>query len=101
MFRRQFVQLVSLAGAGNLAATVAAEANTTETVTYRVKGFSCITCAVGLDAMLQRQKGVTWSRSSYPDGTVVIKFNSEEVTENLLRAFIADMGFAVEEVHAN
>jgi Cu+-exporting ATPase len=97
MFRRQFVQLISLAGAGGLAATVAEAANETRTVTYRVKGFSCITCAVGLDAMLQRKDGVIWSRSTYPDGIVVIKFDPEKVSDNTLRAFIAEMGFTVEE----
>jgi len=100
MFRRKFVQLISLVGAGGLAATVAAEASDTTTVTYRVKGFSCITCAVGLDTMLQHHKGVIWSRSSYPDGIVVINFYPEEVTDNALRGFIAEMGFTVEEARA-
>ena len=76
MFRRQFVKLISLAGASVLAATAAEAATKTRTVTYRIKGFSCITCAVGLDAMLHREKGVTWSRSSYPDGIVVINMET-------------------------
>ena len=97
MFRRQFVQMISLVGVGGLAATVAEAVDVTRTVTYRVRGFSCITCAVGLDAMLQRQKGVIWSRSSYPDGIVVIKFDPRTITDNALRSFIADMGFTVEE----
>lgn len=98
MFRRQFVQLI---GAGSLASIAAVEANGTNTVTYRVSGFSCVTCAVGLDAMLQKQKGVTWSRSSYPDGTVVVKFDPKLVTEVSLRTFIAGMGFTVEEARAD
>ena len=97
MFRRQFVQLISLVGAGSLAVTAAAKASRATTVTYRIEGFSCITCAVGLDAMLQRQKGVIWSQSTYPDGIVVIKFDSEALTDDSLRSFIAEMGFAVEE----
>lgn len=100
MFRRQFVQLISLAGVGGLAATAAEAAIETRTVTYRVKGFSCITCAVGLDAMLQREKGVTWSRSSYPDGIVVINYAPREITENALRSYITDMGFTVAEAPA-
>ncbi len=100
MFRRQFVQLISLAGAGGLAATAAEAPTETRTVTYRVKGFSCITCAVGLDAMLQREKGVTWSRSSYPDGIVVINYTPGEITENALRSYITNMGFTVAEAPA-
>jgi copper chaperone CopZ len=96
MFRRQFVQLMTLVGAAKLATIATAESNEIHTVTYRVKGFSCVTCAVGLDAMLQQQKGVRGSRSTYPDGRVVIKFDPKTVTVASLQAFIAGMGFAVE-----
>ena len=98
MFRRKFVQLI---GAGSLAGIPAVGAVGTHTVKYRVKGFSCVTCAVGLDAMLQRQKGVASSQSSYPDGLVVVKFDPREITDASLRAFIAEMGFTVEEAHAD
>ena len=95
MFRRQFFQLMTLVGAGQLATITTAKASETKTVTYSVKGFSCVTCAVGLDAMLQRQKGIVWTRSTYPDGTVVIKFDPEKLTDSSLQAFIAEMGFTV------
>jgi copper chaperone CopZ len=98
MFRRKFVQLI---GAGSLAGIPTLGAIGTHTVKYRVKGFSCVTCAVGLDAMLQKQKGVASSQSSYPDGLVVVKFDPKEITDASLRTFIADMGFTVEEVHAD
>src|SRR5271154_758418 len=98
MFSRKFVQLI---GAGSLAGIPAVEALGTHMVRYRVKGFSCVTCAVGLDAMLQKQKGVASSQSNYADGLVVVKFNPKEITDASLRAFIADMGFTVEEAHAD
>jgi Cu+-exporting ATPase len=67
MFRRNFIQRITLAGAGSLAASGAAMgAATKRTVTFRVKGFSCITCAVGLDALLSREPGVLHSNSTYP-----------------------------------
>jgi copper chaperone CopZ len=96
MFRRQFVELITLLSAGTLATTAATELTKTTTLTYRVKGFSCVTCAVGLDAMLQKQKGVTWSRSTYPDGAVVVKFDPKQASDASLRAFILNMGFTVE-----
>ena len=98
MIRRQFIQLMTLAGAGagSLAALEKLKAHATETVTYRVKGFSCITCAVGLDAMLREQKGIARSQSSYPDGIVKIEFDPTVVTGQSLRAFISSMGFTVE-----
>ena len=98
MFRRQFIQLVTLAGASGLATigTVGAMGDSdNQTVTYHVQGFSCITCAVGLDTMLQRQKGVVRSKSSYPDGVVTIEFDPQVVQDAALRGFIADMGFTV------
>ena len=42
-----------------------------------VKGFTCPTCAVGLDTMLGRQKGVIHSISSYPDAMTVIEFHPQ------------------------
>ena len=101
MFRRQFVQLIAALGTGSLASiaavTQSAKPEASETVTYHVKGFSCITCAVGLDTLLKEKKGVAWSKSSYPDGIVIIKFDPKEVTEASLKACIAEMGFTVEE----
>ena len=97
MFRRQFVQFMAVFGTSSLATVAAADTEKIKTVTYQVKGFSCITCAVGLDTMLQKQKGVAWSNSSYPGGIVRIKFDPQEVTEKSLEAFISEMSFTVKE----
>jgi anaerobic selenocysteine-containing dehydrogenase len=94
MFRRNFIQLVMLAGAGRAFGAIGGGAS--KTVTYRIQGFSCVTCAVGLDVMLERQKGVVRARSSYNDATTTIVFHPESVTESALRAFIAEMGFRAE-----
>ena len=42
MFRRQFFQLMTLVGAGQLATITTAKASETKTVTCSVKGFSCV-----------------------------------------------------------
>ena len=65
MIRRQFIQLATLASVIGLTA-IGAVAAETRAITYHVKGFSCITCAVGLDTMLARHKGIVRSKSSYP-----------------------------------
>ena len=95
MFRREFFQRMTLAGAGGLATAGAAGAGSHKTVTYRVKGFSCVTCAVGLDTMLRQQRGVIRSKSSYAEATAVIEFDPGLLTEESLKAFISGMGFAV------
>jgi copper chaperone CopZ len=97
MFRRQFMQFVATLGTSSVATIAAADTKGMKTVTYRVKGFSCVTCGVGLDTMLGKQKGIVWSKSSYPEGIVKIQFDPKEVTEVELKAFISEMGFTVAE----
>lgn len=93
MFRRQFIQLATLAGVAGLSAFAVTEK---KTVTYRIQGFTCVTCAVGMDVLLQREKGVVSATSSYPDATTTIVFHPELVTEASLKATIAEMGFHAE-----
>jgi Cu+-exporting ATPase len=96
MIRRQFIQLVTFAGANSLTALAGARSDETKTVIYRVKGFSCATCAVGLDAMLNQHRGILRSKSTYPEGVVTIDFNPGIITEKSIKDFIAEVGFTIE-----
>lgn len=96
MFRRSFIRRITFAGAG-LATVGVADAGQNKTVIYRVKGFTCVTCAVGLETLLRREKGIARAEASYPDGMVRIEFNPASVTEQALKGFISDMGFTVAE----
>ncbi len=101
MQRRRFVQMMTLAGAGSLVAVEAVNAGTTKSVSWRVKGFTCVTCAVGLETMLRQQKGVKWVKATYPEAQVVIQYDPSSVTEATLKEFISELGFSVEpEDHA-
>jgi Cu+-exporting ATPase len=95
MFRRRFLQLITVATA-SLAPLGAMAAEAPKIVIYRVKGFSCRTCATGLDTMLAQQKGVHSSQSTYPEGTVTVAFDPAQTTEKAIVAFIRDLGFIVE-----
>jgi copper chaperone CopZ len=99
MFRRQFLQMMTIASVAGLAPLEAMSAGTSKTVVYFVKGFSCITCATGLDTMLGQQKGVTSSKSTYPEGKVTVGFDPHQITEQAIIAFITDLGFTVEGEH--
>jgi copper chaperone CopZ len=88
MFRRKFIQRVTCAVAVGPAA-----ARGTNTVTYRIEGFTCITCAVGLDAMLREEKGIVGSQSSYPDKTAKVLFDPEVTSEDQIKDFIRGLGF--------
>jgi copper chaperone CopZ len=101
MFRRQFVQFITAIGTTSVATLAAANTKATKTATYEVKGFSCVTCAIGLDTMLEQRKGVASSKSTYPDGIVVVKFDPNQIASELLKAFIAEMGFTVAEERIN
>jgi copper chaperone CopZ len=89
MFRRSFIQRITC----GMAASGYAAAGGNKTVTYRIEGFSCVTCAVGLDAMLREHKGIVRSSSSYAAGTTGIEFKPGLVSETQIKAFIEEIGF--------
>ena len=99
MFRRRFLQLCVPVSAGALAVFKVKRNAPAKTVVYQVKGFTCITCAVGRDTMLRRQKGILSSESSYPGGKVVVHFDPDQTAESSIRGFIADTGFTVQSQH--
>jgi copper chaperone CopZ len=98
MFRRRFLQFIPLATALGLAPLRAAAKGKSEVVTFHVKGFSCITCATGLDTMLGQQKGVASSKSTYPEGIVKVAYDPEEISTKQIASFITELGFTVKTV---
>ena len=96
MFRRRFLQLVTMASVGTLAPLESLSAGTSKTVIYFVKGFSCITCATGLDTLLGQQKGVAASKSTYPEGKATVTFDPKQTSEQAIVTFITDLGFTVQ-----
>ena len=96
MIRRKFMQMMTIASVGAFSPLDAMPASAGKTATYFVKGFSCITCATGLDTLLGRQKGVLASTSTYPEGKVSVRFDPGEITDQAIVAFIADLGFTVQ-----
>jgi copper chaperone CopZ len=107
MIRRKFLQLVALSGAGALAplegiAGTAAVANANakgKTAVFQVKGFSCVTCAVGLDTMFSRTEGIVSCHSTYPEGKVTVRFDPGSIDEAAVRAVITDAGFTIASEH--
>jgi len=103
MIRRRFLQLVALSGASALApleaiagSSAGAGANAKgKTAIFQIKGFSCATCAVGLDTMFSRTKGILSSHSTYPEGKVTVSFDPESINEAAVGAVITDAGFII------
>lgn len=94
MFRRRFLQFLALSGAGALAYEASGK-GLAKTVIYQVRGFSCVTCAVGLDTMLGKQRGILSSKSTYPGGKVTVSYDLDTIKEESIRELIAEMGFTV------
>jgi Cu+-exporting ATPase len=101
MFRRRFLQSMTWAGANVFPAIRTVRASESRIVSYRIKGFTCIACAVGLETMLRQQKGVSRAEASYPKANVLIEFDAAVVTDKSLKEYIAEMGFRVEEEHGD
>jgi copper chaperone CopZ len=95
MHRRDFICRVTAAGTTGASLSNAAQAKENRIVTYKVKGFTCITCAVGLEVMLRREKGVTRADASYKENKVVIGFDADLTSEKALKGFITECGFSV------
>jgi copper chaperone CopZ len=98
MFRRQFIQFAALTSIGALKPAIAAAGPRT-TLILQVKGFTCPTCAVGLDTLLTKERGIFSSHSTYPQGEVTVAFDPQQSSEEAIRQFIAHMGFTVTASH--
>jgi copper chaperone CopZ len=95
MDRRNFICSITTGTAAGLTLAEAAPPKENRSVTYRVKGFTCVTCAVGLEVMLRGLKGVTRANASYPEAKVAIGFDANITSEKALKDFIANCGFSV------
>lgn len=93
MIRRRFLGLATLAGVAGLATMEGMEITEQKTVTFRIAGFTCITCAVGLETLLQKEKGVVRVSASYPTNTATITYHPELTSESSLAEFIETTGF--------
>ena len=97
MIRREFIKGIAC---GLSAAKAVGAAAKTKTVTYRIEGFTCVTCAVGLDALLKEQKGIVRSKSSYPDRTSTVEYDPGLVKEEEIRSLIRELGFQAQSLAA-
>jgi copper chaperone CopZ len=93
MIRRRFLGLATLAGVGGLVTMEGIDLSQQETVTFRVTGFTCITCAVGLETLLQKERGVVRVKASYPANMATITYRPGLTSESALAEFIESAGF--------
>ena len=97
MLRRKFFKVMTIATTGVLAPLEGIAAEPKKIVKYQVRGFSCVTCATGLDTMLGKEKGIVSSSSTYPEGIATIGFDPDKISETQIKEFISSLGFTVDE----
>ena len=93
MIRRRFLGMMTLAGVGGLMTMEGMDLAEQKTVTFRVSGFTCITCAVGLETLLEKERGVIGVKASYPDNKATITYHPKLTSESSLVEFIESAGF--------
>ena len=99
MLRRKFFKVMTVAttaGALTPLEAIPATAAPKKIVTYHVHGFSCMTCATGLDTLLAKQKGIASSSSTYPEAIATIGFDPDQISEQQIKDFISSLGFTVD-----
>jgi anaerobic selenocysteine-containing dehydrogenase len=101
MDRRSFLCGISAAaGAVPTAATATAATPASPkenaVVNWKVNGFTCITCAVGLEVMLRGLNGVARVKATYPANQVSIGYDQHLTNPKTLRDFITVCGFQVQ-----
>lgn len=98
MHRRSFIRTLAGSGAGVALLKVGTpEKRPAEnaSVTWTVKGFTCVTCAIGLQTILEQYKGIARVKAAYPSGKVEIGFDSNEIAPTEIKRLIEDAGFGV------
>ncbi|MBE7158527.1 MAG: heavy-metal-associated domain-containing protein [Rhodospirillales bacterium] len=101
MIRRRFLGMATFTGLGGLAALSAKGSAETRSMTRDVQGFTCITCATGLETLLQREKGVQSVKASYPSGTTTVIYDARTTSEAEIVKAIESMGFKARPHSAN
>lgn len=92
MIRRKFLGL-TLTGLGGLATMEGMDLAEQKTVTFRITGFTCITCAVGLETLLEKERGVIRVKASYPESVAIVTYHPKLTSEQSLVKFIESAGF--------
>src|ERR1700726_1821555 len=82
MRRRSFIQTLAGSGAGVALlklGTPQKRLAENASVAWTVKGFTCVTCAVGLQTILEKNEGIARLKAEYPSAKVDIGFDSQAI----------------------
>ena len=100
MRRRSFIQTLAGSGAGVALLKLGTPQKTLAenvSVAWTVKGFTCVTCAVGLQTILEKHDGISRVKAEYPSGKVEVGFDSNVIELREIKRLIEGTGFTVKE----
>lgn len=63
--------------------------------TYQLEGMTCPTCAIKIEKLLKKTKGVEESEVLYNSGRVKVSFDEATVTSEDITAAIEQLGYTV------
>ncbi|WP_158944759.1 heavy-metal-associated domain-containing protein [Granulicella sp. S190] len=101
MIRRKFLGLMTLASATGLATLKTAAALEKKTAAYKVAGFTCITCAVGLETLLQREHGIAAAKATYPEAILTVTYDPRTISEAAIVEVVESLGFHATQLHSS
>lgn len=71
--------------------------NIGQTVTFKLGGMHCTSCAINIDGALEDTDGVLNAQTNYAKAFVKIEYNPDQVSTKTLKKVIKDQGYQVVE----
>ncbi|HYE59871.1 MAG TPA: cation transporter [Candidatus Kapabacteria bacterium] len=66
-----------------------------KTITLKINGMHCTSCAMNIDGELEDTPGVKEAKTSYVKNETAVVFDDEKVQENVLCEIIKKLGYKV------
>ncbi|MBA3074741.1 MAG: hypothetical protein FP831_14150 [Anaerolineae bacterium] len=71
----------------------------TERITLKINGMECPNCAMILEGIEDKLKGVKSAEASYRKAQLVVEYDEFLLTEDQIKAEVKRMGYEVERVY--
>ncbi|MDD5369847.1 MAG: cation transporter [Anaerolineaceae bacterium] len=73
----------------------------TKRITMKIKGMECPNCAMILERIEDKLKGVVMAEASYHKAQLTVEYNDAQVTVEQIKAEVKHLGYEVAEISAN
>lgn len=68
-----------------------------QTITFKLSGMHCSSCAMNIDGALEDTHGVIESKANYAGSKVQITYNPDQIKPSALQKIISDLGYTATE----